>query len=97
MKYKVGDILVSTWGYEARLATFWKVLKVTAKTVKIAKITANIKTGDWWAGADVPDLNSPLGRTENPRIRPNSDYLKTKDYGLAYLWDGKPVSTYNHH
>jgi len=94
---KEGTILVSTWGYDARLATFWKVLKVTAKSVKIAKINRNLNAGDWFAGSAMPDLASGLGEVEMPRIRPNYDGLKTKHYGFAYLWDGKPVSTYNHH
>lgn len=99
--FKEGDVLVSTWGYDARLATFWKVLKVTAKTVKIVELKDQRHTGDWFKGTSEPILNDNYGKVENPRIKDfRSDgvkCLKTKDYGYAYLWDGKPVNTYNHH
>lgn len=37
-KVKVGDILVSTWGYSMRLATFVKVEKVSAKTLVVREV-----------------------------------------------------------
>ena len=96
---KTGDILVSTFGYEARIATFWKVVGKTAKSVKIARMLDGVATGDWSDGTSSANPNSRLGKTVTKRVMSSydgSDCVKT-EYGYAYAWDGKPVKTYNHH
>lgn len=45
---KVGDILAGTWGYEATLWTFAKVVGVSGKSVRVQELEAesfNMKTG----------------------------------------------------
>lgn len=100
-KIEVGDILVSTFGYDARLACFWKVLKRTAKSVTIARLLDHDRTGDWCDGTDAPAKNSRLGETMSKRVKPSwqegEETFNTGGYGYAYQWDGKPVRTYNHH
>jgi len=97
---QVGDILVATWGYDACLATFYKVVGRTAKSLKVAKMKQTIDTGDWVAGTSQPKLDSDLGPVETKRIHVSS--WKGEEYVVAnnthaYLWDGKPVNTHNHH
>jgi hypothetical protein len=60
-KIEVGDILFSTFGYEACLARFWKVVGRTAKSLKIAQILDQKHTGNWHAGTSVPVINGNLG------------------------------------
>lgn len=97
---KPGDILVSTWGYEARLATFFKVIGVTAKSVKLAELVDQVRTGDWMSGTAKPAPNSRLGETVTKRVKANyagTPCVKINSFSTAYKWDGNPIQTYNHH
>jgi hypothetical protein len=95
---KVGDILVSCWGYEASIASFAKVVAVTAKSVKIARLRAiENHTGpmEW---TSTPDLGS-VGKIETKRFSPSGDSYRVKDSSFSnyYPWGGKPVNCYNYH
>jgi hypothetical protein len=98
---EVGDILVATWGYDACLATFYKVVGRTAKSLKIAKILQNINTGDWCAGTAAPKPDSDLGPVMTKRICvanwKGEEYVSVNDSANAYPWIGIPINTYNHH
>lgn len=97
---KEGDILVSTFGYDARITTFTKVLKRTAKSVTIARLLNLESTGDWMDGTSAPSAKSELGPTSCRKISmwyDNSCECINDGYGVASLWDGNPVRTYNHH
>ena len=96
---KIGDILVNTFGYDARIATFWKVVGKTAKSVKIARMLDTYSTGDWSDGTTAAKTDSRLGNVTTRRLTNSYDNrpcVKT-EYGFAYVWDGKPLRTYNHH
>ncbi len=96
---KVGDILVSNWGYEANIASFAKVVAVTGKSVKLVRLSAveSHRSGlmEW---TSTPDLNW-AGKVETKRFSPAGDSYRVKDTTFAnfYLWDGKPVNCYNYH
>jgi hypothetical protein len=97
---KVGDILVSQWGYEANIATFAKVVAVTAKSVKIVGLKA-LRTyssqSDWLS---VPDLASSNGKVETRRFSPiekDGYAVKSTSFSYFFPWDGKPVACYNYH
>lgn len=97
---KTGDILVSTWGYEARIASFYKVVGTTPKSVKIAELVDHIRTGDWVGGTSKPDPNSRHGNIMTKRVMSNYagvPCVKINSFSTAYKWDGNPVQTYNHH
>jgi hypothetical protein len=99
MKIKLGDILVSTYGYDAGLANFYKVVARTAKTVKICRLHDIVHTGNWVDGTAAPKPDSRMGDMLTKKIHVGHngyEYLDT-DLGMASLWDGKPVNTYNHH
>jgi hypothetical protein len=100
-KIEVGDILFSTFGYEACLARFWKVVGRTAKSLKIAQILDQKHTGNWHAGTSVPVINGNLGPVMVRRIIiadwNKSESVDTNGRGFAYPWDGEPIDTYNHH
>jgi hypothetical protein len=95
---KVGDILVSNWGYEASIASFAKVIAVTGKSVKMVRLGVNEKHTGPMEWTSTPDL-SHSGKVETKRFAPAGDSYRVKDTTFAnfYLWDGKPVNCYNYH
>ena len=96
---KVGDILLSTWGYDACIADFYKVVGRTAASLKIVCLQ-NRNTGDWVAGTSEPIVNFPATcKVITARLKSyydGSECVKVNGH-IASLWNGKPVATYNHH
>ena len=95
---KVGDILVSCWGYEACIAHWAKVVAVTGKSVKIQLLGAlDNHTGpmEW---TSMPDLNSG-GNIITKRFKPYGDSYRVKDssFSTFYKWGGDAISCYNYH
>lgn len=90
---KVGDILSSSWGYDQTNVDFYKVVGLTAKSVKIVKVGQSIVEQTGWASENVvadPDivLSEPVTRRFNPA---RDGYgVRVSDYAWAYLWDGRP-------
>lgn len=92
---KIGDTLVSIFGYDARIATFYKVVGTTPKSIKVARLLDIDHTGNWEDGTSAPRPDSRLGETVTKRLK--GDALDMGTYGYARLWNGTPVHTYNHH
>jgi len=98
---KVGDILVSTSGYEASIAHFAKVVGVTKSSVKIVRLGNN----DTYTGTNgmewisVPELTNQSDEVEVKRFKPCGESYKVKEnsYATFYVWNGKPVECYNYH
>ncbi len=60
----VGDIFVSSWGYEQTNVTFYQVLSVHGKkTVTVREIRANSEYTDSMVGFKTPVLNDFRGLT----------------------------------
>jgi hypothetical protein len=98
----VGDILCGTYGYEACIANFYKVTKVTKSSVRIAYLSANNKYnqgGMNWTSEPILDVinedTEPLLRRFNSHH--NSYYVKLNSYTTLSKWSGYPVQCYNHH
>lgn len=104
-KIKVGDVLVRTWGYDARLANFYKVIARTPASVKVRELD-QIRAGDWHDGTSTPTDTFKANAEEfRPRVKVMTsfrnenvmnEYVTIKD-NLCDIWDGNPVKTYNHH
>ena len=92
---KIGDTLVSIFGYDARIATFYKVVGFTPKSVKVAQFIDTINTGNWDDGTSVPNPQSRMGKVVTKRLK--GEALDMGTYGFARVWNGTPVRTYNHH
>ena len=92
---KIGDTLVSVFGYDARIATFYRVVGLTPKSVKVAELIDIDHTGNWESGTSTPRSDSRLGTVRTKRLK--GDALDMGTYGFARLWNGLPVHTYNHH
>ena len=97
---KVGDILVSTWGYDACLADFYKVTARKNKSIYMVPL-AKSNTGDWVAGTSAPaSPEVPAGPAFRRLVKTcgsYGEYVKGHSDASAFLWNGRPVSTYNHH
>ena len=100
MKIKKGDIFVSTWGYDQTNATFFQVIKTTAKSVKVRKIQKR----QWespkgsMSGYAMPlknrfDKRDGQLRTKRIYYYDNQPRFQAGDsYGSARKWNGRPVS-----
>jgi len=96
---KVGDILVSTYGFEACIAHFAKVVAVTKSSVKL-ELLRGIDTYTSPMNWDsVPDVNAGSDTFVTKRFKACGDSYKVKDtsYSTYYVWTGKPVNCYNYH
>lgn len=106
-KISVGDILVCTWGYEACLANFYRVVARTDKSIKVRELD-QIRTGGWIEGTAAPKINPDvfLGEViKTVRVKshqhhkdPNLfiEYVRIDDH-FCTKWSGVPVATFNHH
>lgn len=96
---KVGDILVSTYGYDACIANFAKVVAVTKASVKIEFLgTIEHPTGPMTWNSE-PNVNSTGGTVSTRRFKAcgNSYSVKSTSFSNFYPWSGKPINCYNFH
>ncbi len=100
MKAKKGDIFVSIWGYDQTNATFFQVMKTTAKSVKVKKLqkkTVADKDG-FMTGVAIPlknkfDKHDGQLRTKRLYLYDGRERFQAGDsYGSAEKWNGKPVA-----
>lgn len=98
---KVGDVLVGTYGYEACIAVFAKVIAVTNASVKITLLDQNNSYSGPMEWKSLPILNSYIGDTLMKRF-------KTGGYDCGYVvnynsythlskWNGNALNCYNYH
>lgn len=96
---KVGDILCSTYGYEACIAHFAKVVEVLGKSVRIELLGTidNYTSPMTWDSK--PNVDSSGGEVYTKRFKPCGDSYSVKDTSCAtfYKWSGKPINCYNYH
>lgn len=85
----VGDILVSSWGYEQTNVDFNQVIELSGKqSVKIREIGQNTTTTVYMSGTATPEKDDFIGEIMTKRVNRNS--IKLNSYAYAYKWDGKP-------
>lgn len=95
--YKVGDILVSSWGATMTIVDYFRVKKVSAsgKTVTFASIPSKETGTGFLCGNSLPDLEGPEGEIRVRKVR-KSGYLRLFDsHGLVAPWDGE-AHYFNH-
>lgn len=81
-QFKPGDIIECCWGYSMVLFKFFKVIRVTDKSIMLREYESKVHpdTDDGFRPLVVPDFSNPKGKI----IRKS---LKTY---IGNLWDGKP-------
>lgn len=93
---KVGDIWSCSWGYDQTNVDFYKIVKVTPKTVTLQKIdTKHHEALNGLAERVVPDPDSVCKWQPKPFRRKISWYrdepqCKIESYSFARPWDGEP-------
>lgn len=91
---KVGDIFVSTWGYEQTNVNFYQVVKATAKTVTVREIRRSTEPGGAWGHyTAMPVKDAYCGEPMRRKIGHDSDRpsISISSFAYARLWDGKPI------
>lgn len=99
MKIEVGSILHGSYGYEASISDFFKVVKRTPKQVVIVKLRRHdVGTGcmEWTAVPTDEEIGKPM-RRKVQHSKYFGEYVGINSYENAYVWDGKPVENYNYH
>lgn len=94
---KVGQVLVSSWGYDQTNVDFYEIAELVGKrSAKIAKIAGMVCEGapenDYGDRGKTIPSDSPDRRTGEPflvRIGPNGS-VKV-DHHYAHPWDGAPL------
>jgi len=94
----VGDILVSSWGYEQTNIDFYRVLRVTKASVTVALLSSISDRTNWGGGTKTPGteaIGSP--KTHRFNLRKTWDgkesySIKLNSYSYASLWEGNPRS-----
>jgi hypothetical protein len=94
---KVGDILVSSWGYEQTNIDYYEVIEVKgASTVVIREIAQEREQTGWEQFKAMP---APGEYTGEPMVkRATSDNIvRIYSFAHAYKWDGRPHSGSSYH
>lgn len=87
---KVGDILVSSWGYEQTNVNYFQVLRITGKSVEIQGIRKHSHGEDgFMTGKCEPIANDFFGKKMMKRYVPGQS-IRISSYEYASKWDGKP-------
>jgi len=102
---KVNDILVSCWGYEQTNVNFYKVVAVTAKSVKVVGVGQKIvKRETGLSDYVIPDLNAgnDYARMENKMkkvklTKDGREFISISSFERAYVWSGSSVYQTNWH
>jgi len=97
MGVEVGDIFVSSWGYDQTNVDFYQVTRLTAQSVEVRAIASELVSGDGWSGTVVAVPNAFLEGLQAQKFvsRLRHGYqgepsIKVGYQRYAWLWDGKP-------
>ncbi len=97
---KVGDIIVYTYHYSARIPEFARVVKCTPKTVWLEHVGKKWLSNDGYGqnGLRVPDFDvptTPFKKSHRIHVRKDgSEYIKIGSYCIGELWTGNPENEY---
>jgi hypothetical protein len=86
----VGDILVSSWGYDQTNIDYYKIVRKSAGSVWIQKLKKQYLEQTGWAHYKVVPTDEFATETQLMKRYKAGDSVKISNYAWAYLWDGKP-------
>jgi len=89
----VGDILESSWGYDQTNASFYQVLAVTDKSVKVRSLNKKVVSDTSYGVVRVVPIPDSFNRHEQAvvkRVSPRGS-VKISSYEWASKWDGNPA------
>lgn len=87
----IGDIYVTSWGYDQTNIDYYKVTNVKNKTVNLVSIGQKRNYTGPMQGECVPDPSVTGNKIYTKRMIPNGDSVSFKmtSYSWAYKWNGK--------
>jgi len=95
MPFAIGDILDYTWGYEQTNVEFYQVTAVNGKTVTLTPISHETHGDPGYssmAGNATPIKDKFCGTPINKRMQGlDGKTIVSFEFGIGYLWNGKPV------
>lgn len=92
---KLGDIFVSSWGYEQTNVDFFEVVKVTPKGVGIVEIGKQSIGDTGGPSVKVVPVPGSAGKgapvkSKQVRDTGGTKRIRINSYSTARLWDGQP-------
>ena len=93
--FNIGDIIVSSFIYQARMNYFWKVIRTTPKTVTVVQIGNTIVGNEGFGQNGTEIANPDVVYDDVVKVGRINKYGRLKINGdNAELWNGKPVCFY---
>ena len=97
--YKVGDIVVNTWGWEQTNVDFYQVVKVGNKTIEVHPIAGQVVEGSYQAHGMTCDvvpakdqfLTDREDRIYTLRVKAQGRLSNPASYYYMHKWDGRPM------
>ena len=87
--YQVGDILISSWGYDQTNVDYYQVIERTAKMATIQKIGKEYLDSGYPSEEKVmPVKDAFVGKPKKKKV--GTYGINLNSYATASLWDGKP-------
>lgn len=87
---KVGDILVSSWGYDQTNIDYYLVTKLLGSAmVEIREIGKKYVDSETTQDKVMPDVGHITGAPMRKKVGPQGA-VRLTSYSSAYPWDGKP-------
>lgn len=88
--YQVGDILVSSWGYEQTNIDYYEVTKIIGpQMVEIRKIGKNFIGSHGTSDVVTPDAGHYVSAPMRKKVS-QGGYVRLTSFSSARRWDGKP-------
>ena len=90
LKYEVGTILYSSWGYDQTNVDFYQIVEKKGQTVVLKRIACESIEQNGWASDSVVAVKDSFLDREPIKKRIGAYGISLSSYSGAYIWDGKP-------
>lgn len=87
----VGDLLVSTWGYDQTNVDFYEVTRATAKMVQLRPVSIEQEPGESWGTfTAAPRRGAFTGPEFRCKVKgnPENPYVNINSFAMAQKWNG---------
>lgn len=94
--YKIGDILVNSWGYEQTNIEFYKVVNVGRKTIDIIEIGQKAQEGSYQSHSmacnvvPIPEKILDDGDKYTLRVKSGGNLSQPNSFYYIHKWNGHP-------
>ena len=96
-EWNVGDILVSSWGYEQTNVDFYEITEARGKTVWLRRIAADSVDKGNMSGTVTPRPGDFLPRAEVLRRLAQPGHVRIDRDRHAHRWEGRPEYFSSYH